>query len=280
MFRSVRGILASMLMIFVNVGVMMSYVTGTYMTYDTSPYVMMLFPIGVFVSFIFIPDTPMSLIYRKKSDDAVDKSLMFYLNISDTVTADNKERFENALEGVRALVEKKKNEPKFTLMDLCKCFIVRSNVKIPIFLIFLVEKKALAGLGKSFAMVFLSIFCGSPVLQNYSSKVFEDSGSSLDPGMSAVIMIIIQVFATLLATSMVDKLGRRSLLIGSSIGATIGLIIMGVFTFCAEHGYSVGAWNWVPIATVSFYVFSAYIGLLPLVFVVIMEVLPAKVNIS
>lgn len=114
---------------------MVAYITGFYMDYRTSPYVMMLFPIGVFVSFIFIPDTPMSLIYRKKTDDAVDKSLKFYLNISASAesTEYNKERFENALNGVRALVEKKKNEPKFTTKDLCKCSTVREIKKFQIF---------------------------------------------------------------------------------------------------------------------------------------------------
>ncbi len=57
----------------------------------------------------------------------------------------------------------------------------------------LAAKDALIGFGKALAMVFFSICCGSPVLQNYSSKVFADSGTDLDANLCAIIMIVIQV---------------------------------------------------------------------------------------
>lgn len=44
-----------MLMGFACFGIMLSYVTGAYMTYRTSPYVMMIFPVALFISFIFLP---------------------------------------------------------------------------------------------------------------------------------------------------------------------------------------------------------------------------------
>lgn len=107
-------------MIFVNVGVMMAYLTGTYMGYDKAPLVMMIFAIGVFVSFLFIPDTPMSLLERNKSDDSIERSLKFYLNIKDTSTENNKLRFDTALESVRAWGENKKNQSKLSWKDLSK----------------------------------------------------------------------------------------------------------------------------------------------------------------
>lgn len=119
-FCSVRGILGSMLMICVNVGVMMSYLTGFYMDYDKAPFVMMVFPIVVFVSFLFIPDTPMSLLERRKSDAAIESSLKFYLNMESTVTELDKKRFDDALELVHSLNEKKKNHPKISFRDLGK----------------------------------------------------------------------------------------------------------------------------------------------------------------
>lgn len=129
------------------------------------------------------------------------------------------------------------------------------------------------------AMVFFSIFCGSPVLQNYSSIVFKDSGSTMSESLSSIIMIVIQVAATIIATTFVDNVGRKLLLIISSFGAAIGLVLMGIYTYLSHNGYNVKGFDWVPVTTISFTVFLAYIGLLPLVFVIIMEVLPAKVMI-
>ncbi|KAJ6645371.1 Facilitated trehalose transporter Tret1 [Pseudolycoriella hygida] len=250
-------------MIFVNVGVMLAYLTGTYMSYQTLALVMMLLPIGVFVSFIFIPDTPMSLLERNKSDDAIESSLKFYLNTSDISAGNDKERFDSALEFVRSWGEKQKNNPsQWSWKNM-------------------VAKDSLIGFGKALAMIFFSIFSGSPVLQNYSSIVFKNSGSNMNPNTSAIIMIVIQVMATIVASAFVDNVGRRTLLIVSSIGTSIGLFAMGTYAFLTysnPNGYP--DLNWVPVVCISFTVFLAYIGLLPLIFVVIMEVLPAKARES
>lgn len=123
-FRSVRGILASLLMVFVNIGLLLSYLTGTYMAYAEAPFVMMIFPIAVFVSFLFIPDTPKSLLHREKSDDDIEKSIKFYLNIKDLSTENNTIRLEKALTYVHAYGENKKNKPKVSWKDLSNPLII------------------------------------------------------------------------------------------------------------------------------------------------------------
>lgn len=91
-------------------------------------------------------------------------------------------------------------------------------------------------------------------------------------------MITIQVSATIVAAMFVDNLGRRMLLIISCIGTCMGLTIMGTFNYLSLHGdMDLSNLNWIPIGSISFTVLLAYTGLLPLVFVVIMEVLPPKV---
>lgn len=110
-------------MIFINVGIMLSFLLGTYMAYDKAPFIMMLFPVFVFLSFLFIPDTPMSLLYRKKSDDSIEKSLKFYLNIKDTEDEHNQTRLNQALESVHAWSESKKNKPKFSWQELSNLLI-------------------------------------------------------------------------------------------------------------------------------------------------------------
>lgn len=126
-------------------------------------------------------------------------------------------------------------------------------------------------------MVLLSIFCGSPVLLNYASILFKDSGSDLDPALSAIIMISIQFIATATSSSLVDKVGRRILYILSSSGTAIGLAAMGTYVFLSFKGADLTGFNWVPVTSLSFAVLSCNIGLIPLVFVVLLEVLPSKV---
>lgn len=115
------------------------------------------------------------------------------------------------------------------------------------------------------------------MLLNYASIVFRDSGSNLDPAMSAIIMIVIQLIATSTSVTLVDKVGRRILFILSSGGTAIGMAAMGTYTFLSFNGSNLEGFNWVPVTSLSFAVLSCNLGLIPLVFVILLEVLPAKV---
>lgn len=113
---------------------------------------------------------------------------------------------------------------------------------------------------------------------NYAASIFKDSGSNLDPSISAIIMIFIQLLAMVISTSLIDNAGRRILLIVSSTGTTVGLAAMGTYTYLSFYRFNLKGLDWVPVTSISFAVFMAYIGLVPLVFVVLMEVLPVKVK--
>ncbi len=139
-------------------------------------------------------------------------------------------------------------------------------------------REARIGLLKGFSLISLSIFCGSPVIMSYAGIIFKDSGSKLDPNLSSIIMISIKLIATIISTSLIDNIGRRILLIFSSIGTTIGLSLMGAYTYLSYNRYDLDGFDWVPVTCISFSVFMAHIGLVPLVFVVLMEVLPVKVR--
>ncbi|KAJ6647883.1 Facilitated trehalose transporter Tret1 [Pseudolycoriella hygida] len=235
---------------------MLAYVTGAYMTYTTSSYVMMVFPVALFVSFIFLPDTPMSLISRNKIEDA-EKSLRFYKNCAGT---SSNERFEAEKTKLHSLVKANQEKgEKLTLGDF-------------------VTSEARIGFIRGLCVVLLSIFSGSPVLLNYASIVFRDSGSTLDPALSAIIMIIIQFIATATSSSLVDKVGRRILYILSSGGTAIGMAAMGTYVYLSFRGTDLTGYHWVPVTSLSFAVLSCNIGIIPLVFVVLLEVLPVKIR--
>lgn len=53
-------------MIFTCLGVMLSYIGGAYLTYNTAPFVIMGFPIAFLVSFLILPETPNDLMNQKR----------------------------------------------------------------------------------------------------------------------------------------------------------------------------------------------------------------------
>lgn len=125
----------------------------------------------------------------------------------------------------------------------------------------------------------LNVFSGGLLMLNYASNIFKQSGSDFDPNTSAIVMITLQMLGTFVAVFLIDRVGRRILLIASTIGCGTGLTLMGTFIFLSHEGYDLSDLSWVPVASLSMAVFMAAIGLMPLIFVVLGEVLPSKVRV-
>lgn len=113
---------------------------------------------------------------------------------------------------------------------------------------------------------------------NYTATIFRDSGSSISPDFSAIIVGIIQLLGTYVATFLVDRLGRKILLTLSAIGSSLCLACLGAYSYANAMGLDVKPYSWISIASFSGMMFLASNGLIPLMFVVISEVMPEKVK--
>ena len=126
-------------------------------------------------------------------------------------------------------------------------------------------------------LALVNILSGCFALINYTAEIFMESGSSLSPNMSAIVVGVIQLAGSCVSTVVVDKVPRKVLYFISCVGTMFGLIAFGL------HGYlklslNVSMFNWVPIASLSFVIFIASIGLLPLTFIMLSEVLPQQIR--
>lgn len=122
-----------------------------------------------------------------------------------------------------------------------------------------------------------SQFSGTFALLSYSTTVFKDSGSDFDPYISSIIFTSLQIFGTYCTSLLIDRVGRKVLLIVSASGASVGLATMATFSYFHKYGYDVSAFNLVPVISLSFFIFISSVGLIPIPYVIIAEVLPRKV---
>lgn len=129
------------------------------------------------------------------------------------------------------------------------------------------------------ALICMHEFCGVFTMLNYTATIFRESGSSISPNLSAIIVGIIQLLGTYVATFLVDRLGRKILLTLSAVGSSLSLAILGAYSYANSIGIDVKPYSWISIASFSGMMFLASNGLIPLMFVVISEVMPEKVKI-
>lgn len=120
-----------------------------------------------------------------------ENSIRFYHNLGDGDKADKLVQIEiNKLRNKihREEEEIKKNTFKWSNLTTKS---VRKAMKIGIVLIVLNE------------------FSGCSAMLNYTANIFEEAGSNMHPNISAIVIGVIQVFGTIIATNLVDHVGRK-----------------------------------------------------------------------
>lgn len=124
----------------------------------------------------------------------------------------------------------------------------------------------------------LNQFCGCFAMLNFTATIFKESGSTLSPNVSSILVGGIQIVGAVLCTSLVEKTGRKSLLSVSSFGVSFGLAVLSLYTFSTSRGVDLSSFSWIPLAAFSFVIFISNLGVLTLPFLYVSEVVPTKIK--
>lgn len=125
-------------------------------------------------------------------------------------------------------------------------------------------------------LVVVNQLCGCFAFINYAADIFAQSGSSLTPNESAMIIAAIMLLGSAVSIIVIEKMTRKFLYSLSCGGTMLGLLSFGVYETVGIY-YDLANLNWIPIVSMSFVIFIAYTGLLPLTFIMLSEVLPPRV---
>lgn len=105
-------------------------------------------------------------------------------------------------------------------------------------------------------LMFFQQFSGINAVIFYSQKIFKSAGSTLDPSICTIIIGVVQVFMTFASAALVERAGRKILLLMSSSVMCLCLVILGVYFYLKESGRDVSNIGIIPlISLVLFIVF-------------------------
>lgn len=242
-----------------NVGTLLCFVLGTFLSYYVVQAILLFIPILFLFCFIFLPETPAYLMKQNKPKEA-EKSLKYLRGLSN-VSNEVSDGFKIELDRLNRNQEQSSNDTKITLKDF-KTTAVQKGIVIGI------------------ALVAMNQFSGCFALINYTAQIFEEAKTGLDPNISAIVVGVIQIFGSYGSSFFVDRAGRRILYMTSAIGSAIGLGVMGTFSYLKLKGVDVSNYGFVPVASLSFVIFIASCGILPLAFIIVSEILPQKLRSS
>lgn len=132
----------------------------------------------------------------------------------------------------------------------------------------------------SMCLMYFQQFSGVNGIMFYVSTIFESTGNSTISNYSPVIVAVVQVIATFIASILMDKAGRKPLLMICGIGTTFSLVLMGVyFYFVEKYGKHFQTdFSWISLVSLMIFIAAFSIGLGPIPWLMVAEMVPQRVR--
>lgn len=250
----IRGQLSSMFQIFINIGTVYTYVAGYFLSMFWMNVVCGAVGLVFAVGLCFIPESPRYDVSKSKLVKAK-KSLKFLRGKNYDVDSEI-QTILNAQAERRYLLGDSGNAMKKLLKDPVS------------------RKSYLIILG----LIFFFHTSGINVVLFYTADIMDTANVNLDPNLATIIVGIIFVVATLISAVLVDKLGRRPLLLVSTATLTACYILMGTYFLLQENGTSVDSLTWAPVVLLSVFVAAFSLGIGPITWIMMGELLDQSVK--
>ena len=116
----------------------------------------------------------------------------------------------------------------------------------------------------SFALMLFQQFSGINAVIFYAQTIFNAAGSTLDPAICTIIVGVVQVVMTVTSAALIEKAGRRILLLQSCVVMGLCLVMLGVYFQLKENGTDVANISILPLGSVVLFIISFSLGLGPI----------------
>lgn len=126
----------------------------------------------------------------------------------------------------------------------------------------------------AFSLVILNLLQGFTILVAFMSDVFEKSNPNMSSVDSSIVITGMLILANFFYVNLIDRANRRTFYIWSSLITTVGHIVFALYLYFLADNH---AFDWVPIIVMSFSLFVASLGMDPVPWIVMLEILPKKV---
>jgi MFS family permease len=115
-----------------------------------------------------------------------------------------------------------------------------------------------------FGLMFFQQLSGINAVIFYTSTIFADANIELNPEIATIIIGVVQVIATLIATLTLDKLGRRLLLLVSDSLMALCTLILGIYSAVRiSNKESVEGLGWLSLFSLSVFIIAFSLGFGP-----------------
>ncbi|XP_038208066.1 facilitated trehalose transporter Tret1-like [Zerene cesonia] len=246
----VRGALSTLITLMNKVGILSQFCIGPFVTMRTLAAINLILPITFVITFIFLPESP-----------------YYYLKF------ERSERAERALKNLRS------GDIRLELKN------IEINVQEDMknrgsWGDLLSEATYRKALWISLGVFTIQQLCGSAAVIAYAQGIFEATESHIEPYQASIYLGCVQVATCCLSVILVDRVGRKPLLLLSALGVGLMNGVIGTyFYFYLTNKASVTHLHWLPITALLIYIVCYAVGLSTVPYVIIGEMFPTNVKL-
>lgn len=246
--NDLRGILSSFIGLTINAGVLIPFGLGHYLGYYKLALISLTVPVAFVLIFIWLPETPMFFLIKGKREKA-GQTLLWYQG-GDFV------RTEQILTEYKCVKNKETGSTGISFKSL---FATKER-----------RKSMFLSVSVMIALQTTGIF---PIL-NFTEKVFSMSGNSLTPSQSSLIIALIQLIASCFCSVLIERTGRKPLLVSALMTMSVSLSMLGAHMYFATGT----AYKWVPVISLSIQVIAYSLGGGGVAFIIVAEICPSEIR--
>ncbi|CAH0584046.1 unnamed protein product [Chrysodeixis includens] len=237
---SIRGTLGSYFQLMITIGILFAYGVGGYTSVFVFNILCTCIPIIFGIVFFFMPESPNFLVVKGRNDEARESLIRLRGSSYDV---------DSELNSLKAKAEESQRN-KVSYLSAIK------------------QKTALKAILICYALMLFQQLSGINAVIFNASQIFADAGATIPSTISTIIIGVIQVVATFVSSLVVDKLGRRILLLLSALIMCVCSTALGVYFFLQQtHGADadiVQNISWLPLVSLSFFIIAFSLGFGPI----------------
>ncbi|XP_061508112.1 facilitated trehalose transporter Tret1-2 homolog isoform X1 [Anopheles gambiae] len=248
---SIRGTLGTFFQLMVTVGILFVYAVGAGVDVQVLSIICGVIPLVFGAIFFFMPESPYYFVEKGRYSEAA--SSLKWLR--------GAQYDENAeIEDLKQADEKVKAEA------------------IPMLVAFR-QKATVRALAISLGLMFFQQLSGINAVIFYNSAIFASANGGKEMSSASIIVGGIQVVATLLASVVVDKVGRRILLLVSDLMMAVSTILLAVyFQLKQDDPAKVDDLSWLAVLAVCLFIAMFSIGYGPVPWLMVGELFANNVK--
>ena len=252
--KEMRGMLGSGVQLFVTIGILCVYIFGMYFDWRSLALLCAIIPVVSLIT-LRVPETPRYLLNSNQKSEAL-RSLLWLRGTSSSAEEECRDMEENTD------VDEKVQWGEFLRPELYRPLTVAILI-----------------------MMFQQM-TGINVVMFYTVSIFQSAGYKENGEMATVIIGIVQVFGTIVACFLMDRSGRRKLLIFGGIGMAFACATMALYYHLQDekNKSTSGTTNtilyselsWLALASLIAYILAFALGWGPIPMLLTSEIFPVR----